>query len=276
VFCQVAEKRGQPPVTAHSAMFSILAIEIPGQAPSNAGVLLEDPSTDHLYIRMRRDWDAFAPSEAEVLSQLESDLSAKAKEVGAARLMGLIEDWLSNTVRVTARQAVDVDDFERTLARLYREHVRSNVNKFVTHLPCYSLAVAAGKFLENQELTEEAWEEAPGDLKVTPEMFVARIAGRSMEPRILDGSLCVFRSGVVGSRQGRLVLVERVGGGTNDRYTVKRYRSEKAESAGGEQENAWSHARITLESLNPEFESWDLDPEEDRYRILAEFVRVLD
>jgi SOS-response transcriptional repressor LexA len=220
---------------------------------------------------MRRDWDAFAPEEAEVLSQLESDLSAKAREVGAARLMGLIEDWLSNTVRITARESVDVDDFERALARLYREHVRSNVIEFVTHLPRYSLAVAAGKFLENREVTEEGWEEAPGDLKVTPEMFVARIAGRSMEPRIPDGSLCVFRGGVAGSRQGRLVLVERMGGGLNDRYTVKRYRSEKREGVEG-----WAHTRITLEALNPEFESWDLAPEEDRFRIVAEFVRVLD
>jgi phage repressor protein C with HTH and peptisase S24 domain len=259
------------PATAHAAMFSILAVEIPGQAPVNAGVLLQDPRTDRLYIRMRRDWDALAPDEAEVLSELESDLAAKAAEVGAARLMGLIEDWLSNTVRVSMREPLEVEDFERSLGRLYREHVRSNVLEFVTHLPRYSLAVAAGRFLENQEVTAEGWEEAPGDLNVTPEMFVARIAGRSMEPKIPDGSLCVFRMGVAGSRQGRLVLVERLGGGANDRYTVKRYRSEKREGHEG-----WSHARITLESLNPEFESWDLDPEEDRFRIIAEFVRVLD
>jgi SOS-response transcriptional repressor LexA len=163
---------------------------------------------------------------------------------------------------------VEVEDFERSLARLYREHVQSNVIEFVTHLPRYSLAVAAGKFLENREVTAEGWEEAPPDLKVTPELFAARIAGRSMEPRIPDGSLCVFRMGVVGSRQGRLVLVERMGGGANDRYTVKRYRSEKREDG--------SHASITLEPLNPAFESWNLDPEEDRFRILAEFVRVLD
>jgi phage repressor protein C with HTH and peptisase S24 domain len=250
------------------ATFSILAVEIPGQAPANVGVLLEDPQTDRLYIRMRRDWDAFAPEEAEVLSELESDLAAKAREAGAARLMQQIEDSLSNILRVTTREPVEVEDFDRSLARLYRQHVQSNVIEFVTHLPRYSLAVAAGKFLENREVTAEGWEEAPGDLKLTPELFVARIAGRSMEPRIPDGSLCVFRMGVVGSRHGRLVLVEHMGGGSNDRYTVKRYRSEKR--ADG------SHASITLESLNPEFESWNLDPEEDRFRILAEFVRVLD
>ena len=97
-----------------------------------------------------------------------------------------------------------------------------------------------------------------------------------MEPLIPDGSLCVFRrgvtGGVAGSRQGRLVLVEALGGGSNDRYTVKRYRSEKVQKTDG----TWSHERIRLEPLNPEFEAWDLDPEEERYRILAEFVQVLD
>ena len=59
---------------------------------------------------------------------------------------------------------------------------------------------------------------------------------------------------------------------TGQRYTVKRYRSEKVRQPDGE----WAHERIRLEPLNPEFEAWDLNPEEDRYRILAEFVQVLD
>jgi phage repressor protein C with HTH and peptisase S24 domain len=132
--------------------------------------------------------------------------------------------------------------------------------------------VAAGKFLENQEVEEEGWEEAPSDLRLTRELFVARIVGRSMEPRIPDGSLCVFRQGVTGSRQGRLVLVEQSGGGANDRYTVKRYASEKTQREDG----TWSHEKILLMPLNPEFEAWTLDPQEERFRIIAEFVRVLD
>jgi phage repressor protein C with HTH and peptisase S24 domain len=178
---------------------------------------------------------------------------------------------LSNLLRVTDRAPILVEDFDRALSRLYRENVKPNVLPFVTHLPRYSLAVAAGKFLENPEVVAEAWEEAPPDLRLTEEMFVARIAGRSMEPKIPDGSLCVFRHGVTGSREGRLVLVERLGGGANDRYTVKRYRSSKQQSPDG----SWLHERITLVALNPEFESWDLDPDETRYRVMAEFLRVL-
>jgi phage repressor protein C with HTH and peptisase S24 domain len=141
----------------------------------------------------------------------------------------------------------------------------------VTHLPRYSLAVAAGAFLENRTVDAEGWEEAPLSLRLAPEMFVARVVGRSMEPLIPDGSLCVFRCGVTGSRQGRLVLVEELGGGADDRYTVKRYQSGKTQS-----EEGWTHDRIILEPLNPQFEAWELKPEEERYRIVAEFVQVLD
>lgn len=259
------------PATTHVARYSILTLDLAGDVV-NAGILLEDPGADRLYVRLRRDWERIAPEEADVLSAIESDLAAKSAEMGAARLFEYLEDTLSNTLRITDRRETIVADFERALGQLYREHVQSGVQEYVTHLPRYSLAVAAGPFLENREVEAEGWEETPPDLRLAPGMFVARINGRSMEPHIPDQSLCVFRGGVTGSRQGRLVLVEAMGGGANDRYTVKRYRSEKKPAADG----SWSHERITLEPLNAEFESWDLNPEEDRYRIIAEFVRVLD
>jgi SOS-response transcriptional repressor LexA len=259
-------------VTTHSASYSILELAIPGKDPTPAGILLHDSSQDRLYVRLRRDWEEIAPEEAEVLTLIESDLTGKAAELGAATLLAYIEGTLSNVLRTGERHALAVRDFARTLDRLYREHVLSTVREFVTHLPRYSLAVAAGKFLENAEVSGEGWDETPPGFKLTRDMFTARIVGRSMEPVIPDASLCVFRAGVTGSRQGKLVLVEALGRGSNDRYTVKRYHSEKTQT-GAE----WAHARIRLEPLNPEFEAWDLDPgEEGNLRIIAEFVRVLD
>jgi hypothetical protein len=266
-----ADNASMPVATTHSARVSILELEMPGEARLNVGVLLEDLAGDHLYLRLRRDWDVIAPGEAEVLSALQDDLAAKAAELGARRLIEYLGDTLSNVLRLTPPREVVVEDFERSLARLYRENVAASPRAFVTHLPRYSLAAAAGRFLDNQEITEEAWEEMPPGLRLTPEMFVAHIAGRSMEPRIPDGSLCVFRAGVTGSREGRLVLVERRGGGVNDSYAVKRYRSRKQQGSG----ETWKHEAIRLESLNPEFEAWELNPEEDRFRIVAEFVQVL-
>jgi phage repressor protein C with HTH and peptisase S24 domain len=259
------------PVSAtHTARFSLLQLELRGSGLVNAGVLLEDPATNKLHVRLRTDWDRLAPQESDVLGGLEAELMSQAEEMGAARAMEHFCNTWSNTVRLTDPREVVVDDFDRALSRLYREHVASTVRPFVTHLPRYSLAVAAGKFLENQEVVGEAWEEVRSRLRLDDRMFVSRIVGHSMEPRIPDGSLCVFRSGVTGSREGRLVLVEALG--TNDRYTVKRYHSEKRQRADG----TWEHERIRLEPLNPEFEAWDLDPEQDRFRIVAEFVEVLD
>ena len=99
-------------------------------------------------------------------------------------------------------------------------------------------------------------------------MFAAHIAGHSMEPRIPDGSLCLFRANLVGSREGKLVLAE-------DRrkhaFAIKQYHSEKIQNDSGD----WRHDSIRLISLNPEYPSWDLEPEEEKFRILAEFIAVL-
>ncbi len=252
--------------------YSIVQADTPEHGTVNLGILLQDPQADALHVRLRRDLESLVEAEdLEVLSALADALAQGAKELGAEKWLQYLESNLSAAIRVTDREEVLVGDFDRALDRLYLKNVQSNVLEFRTHLPRYSLRAAAGKFLENQEVTEEGWVEVPENLRLAPDMFVAEIAGHSMEPRIPDGSLCVFRRGVAGSREGRLVLVENLETGGNNRYAVKRYRSEKELS--GDQ---WRHQRIRLESLNPDYPSWDLDPEEAKYRILAEFVRVLD
>jgi hypothetical protein len=65
----------------------------------------------------------------------------------------------------------------------------------------------------------------------------------------------VFHAGVVGSRQGKLVLVGRFGTTeTSARYTIEKYT--KPESLLGRGE--WKHAAVRLEPLNPEFDGFEL------------------
>jgi SOS-response transcriptional repressor LexA len=261
-----------PALQSRSGKFCIVTADTPEHGPVNLGVLLQDPESDRLSLRFRRDLESLADEEdLQVLSALPDDLEHKALEMGAEKLFEYLESNASNSIRVTDREEILVQDFGRTLDQLYLRNVQSNVLEFRTHLPRYTLRAAAGKFLENQEIAEDGWVEAPADLRLSTDMFVAQIDGHSMQPRIPDGALCVFRRGVEGSRQGRLVLVEDLETGGNNRYTVKRYSSEKAVSG-----DDWRHTRVHLESLNPEYPSWDLDPDEDKYRILAEFLRVLD
>ncbi len=253
--------------------YMLLVSELRGCGPQTIGVLLLDRATDTLHVRLRRDWNQWAGEEdAEVLAELEDQFLLQSREEGGKAVLDRLEQEASNSLRVSDREAVSVANFEKSLNDLYRRHVPSEVLRFRTHLPRYSLAVAAGPFLTNSEdIAAEEWVEAPADLKLSEDMFIARIQGHSMEPRIPDGSFCVFHKNVAGSRSGRLVLVRNSELADDNQYTVKRYLSEKKMS-----EEGFVQTRIRLESLNPAYPSWDLDQDEDKYQVVAEFVRVLD
>jgi|HubBroStandDraft_6_1064221.scaffolds.fasta_scaffold322584_1 hypothetical protein len=253
-----------------STGYYILQAEFGGDL-NPIGLLLENPERDELHLRLRRDLESLAGEEdAEVLAAMAQDLRSKATELGAAALLRSLEDSLSNAIRITDRRPVQVGNFEWSLNQLFREHVPTVVRKFETHVPVYSLRAAAGKFLENEDVHEERWEEIPEALQgeLDSNFFAAHIAGDSMEPRIPNGSLCLFRANVVGSRTGRLVLAE---DRENQSFAIKKYQSAKTVDKSGN----WSHQSIRLISINPKSDSWDLNPEEDKYRIVAAFVAVL-
>ncbi len=148
-------------------------------------------------------------------------------------------------------------------------------DKYRTCVPLLTLKAAAGGFDNPQSVEPDGWVEPNTQDKLRPGMFVAQVIGRSMEPRIPDGSWCLFQSPVEGSRQGRIVLVQHHDihdpetGGT---YTMKRYSSKKADDGTG----SWAHTEIMLESENPEIPSIPLQSAAaDGLRVIAEFVEVL-
>src|SRR5262249_45342925 len=154
-------------------------------------------------------------------------------------------------LQVTEREDLMVSDFETALNRLFEEHVqRTEVIPFVTHVPLYSLRAAATRFGEDMEVEAEGWVPAPERLKLNRHMCADRVVGRSMVPAITDGSLCLFRAAVVGSRQGKRLLIQRLGvTDSSAEFTVKVYMSKKAVT-----DDEWGHVSITLKPLNPEFE----------------------
>lgn len=141
--------------------------------------------------------------------------------------------------------------------------------------PIYSLKAAAGAFGRGEAVDPDGWAQLNGGPTLRPGMFVAQVSGQSMEPRIRDGSWCLFASPVEGSRDGKVVLAEHraiADPETGGSYTVKRYRSKKV---GGEDE-LWQHEEIVLEPLNPGYEPIVLRPDDDGdVRVIAEVVDVL-
>jgi phage repressor protein C with HTH and peptisase S24 domain len=164
---------------------------------------------------------------------------------------------------------------ESQLRMLQSEDPKVVEQAFKTLLPLYTLKAAAGYFGSGEIVESEGWIEAEGVGRLDDQMFVCRIVGHSMEPRLFDGDYAVFRARPVGSREGRIVLAQYRGPAdpeTGGSYTVKKYSSRKVQDEDG----GWRHEEITLLPQNPEFEPIVLTPEsEEDFRVVAELVAVL-
>jgi SOS-response transcriptional repressor LexA len=256
--------------TKRRAYWSLLEIAQAGRRPVPYGILLADESTG-AWTQLLRDltcFDELDEQELDILSELSADLELKAREMGGLRLLESLEDSLSGFFRVSDRESIvysDAEDANATVGRLFDQHVQPSAR----YLPCFGLRAAATKFGEGMEAGEESWVRAPENLRLTPEMFVARVVGRSMEPLISDGDLCIFSAGVAGSRNLRFLLIEKFDETDfASRYTVKRYARQGARDESAERESP-----IRLEPLNRDFEAFELTS--DKFRVVAEFVQVL-
>jgi type I restriction enzyme, R subunit len=148
--------------------------------------------------------------------------------------------------------------------------------RYVTCVPLVPLKVAAGSFGDPQHVGDDGfqWVAVECRHRLCPGMFVAQVVGKSMEPAIPDGAWCLFRAPVGGTRQGKTVLVQlrdATDSETGQRYTVKRYESEKAAKGV-----SWRHKRIVLKPVNPDFEPIVLTgAHEGELQVIAELLEVL-
>ncbi|GBE39509.1 type III restriction enzyme, res subunit [bacterium BMS3Bbin08] len=149
-------------------------------------------------------------------------------------------------------------------------------DKYSTHLPVFSLQAVATVFSEEQKPELLGWKMMNIGKKLDKYMFIAKVVGRSMEPTIPDGSYCIFRFDQGGSRNGLVVLVESrqvADPETNQKFTVKRYKSEKKTLEGDQ----WRHKKIILSPDNKNFDDIVLENVSgEDFKVIAEFVGVLE
>ncbi len=148
--------------------------------------------------------------------------------------------------------------------------------RYLTCVPLVPLKAAAGAFSDPQHIDDHdcAWAAVETRRRLRRGMFVAQVVGKSMEPAIPDGAFCLFAAPVEGTRQGKTVLVQMrdtADPESGQRYTVKRYESEKAGDG-----DSWQHTKITLKPVNADFESIILTgADEGELQVVAEVVEVL-
>jgi superfamily II DNA or RNA helicase/SOS-response transcriptional repressor LexA len=142
-------------------------------------------------------------------------------------------------------------------------------------IPLYDFYAAAGGFSEMQDEKEYNLIPVP-ERYATDDYFACRVIGESMNKTIPNNSICIFRKNVIGSRSGKILLIENRDNydpDFNSAFTVKTYSSEKTIT-----EEGWQHNSIVLKpnSYDSNFKNIVLGEESAKeMRIIGEFVKVL-
>jgi hypothetical protein len=165
--------------------------------------------------------------------------------MGAEAFLHLAGRFAFERHRVSDRQSVEVDAFSRVADRLFDRHVEKiAVEPFRTHVPLYSLRAAAGGLGEEMESAAEDWVRAPKACGSTPEFSWRTWWDSRWNRAFPDGSLNLFRFNPVGSRQNKILLIQRFGvtdeaPATPSRSTPAR-KSRPARTSGATSAFAWS------------------------------------
>ena len=197
-------------------------------------------------------------------------------ERGAANVTLATLVALSLAYRVYIRSLFE-EPRSRREPQPFRRISSDKVRPFRNAVPLYSLKAAAGRFGAQQEVEPEDWVRPLGRTGPGRGLFVAQVVGDSMRHRIPSGAYCLFRHPVVGSRNGRVLLVQHRQIHDPDhggRYTVKVYR--------GRKQHVGAEAGRTVEvRLEPDTDVPGYRPivlrglEEGELTLIAELVEVL-
>ncbi|MFK7972369.1 MAG: DNA/RNA helicase domain-containing protein [Bacteroidia bacterium] len=154
---------------------------------------------------------------------------------------------------------------------------QAEVIPFKNAVPFYNIEVAAGDFSELQIPDQTEWLKLPDTYHIDEDFFACKVVGESMNKKIPNGSICLFRRDRGGSRNGKTVLVQHTSFKEEDfgaGFTVKEYYSKKVQL-----ENSWHHHQIVLKakSTDPNFEDIILENDTlEEFRVLGEFVCVVN
>jgi len=142
-------------------------------------------------------------------------------------------------------------------------------------IPLYDFHAAAGDFSEMQY--EKNYSLIPVSEKYSDkDYFACKVLGDSMNRRIPNGSIALFKVYNGGSRNGKIMLIENTNKQDpdfNSQFTVKTYTSEKI----GDDEN-WEHGLIVLRpnSYDPSYKDITVTAEVAQdMRTVGEFIEIL-
>jgi superfamily II DNA or RNA helicase len=144
-------------------------------------------------------------------------------------------------------------------------------------IPLYDFYAAAGEFSELQSEKTYSQIEVPEKYAVDTSYFACKVVGESMNKRISNGAICLFKKYAGGSRSGKIFLIENQDiqdPDFNSAFTVKTYTSQKVVT-----EEGWGHTEIVLKPNSYDASFKDIVINEDNaegMNVIGEFISVLE
>jgi superfamily II DNA or RNA helicase/HKD family nuclease len=154
---------------------------------------------------------------------------------------------------------------------------QDEIDAIYSEIPFYDFFAAAGSFSEMQSSKDYSLIKVDERYNSKNGYFACRVIGESMNKRIPNGSKCLFKKYIGGSRDGKIMLVEHYDLKDleyDSSFTVKVYTSEKVQNS-----EEWLHSSIILKPLSYDksFNNIVLTEEQcNEMRVVGEFIKVLE
>ena len=151
------------------------------------------------------------------------------------------------------------------------------LNENVFTIPLYDFYAAAGNFSEMQSDKSFSQIAVPEKYTSNAGYFACTVKGESMNKRIPNDSVCLFKKYTGGSRSGKILLIEnydRQDPDFHSAFTVKTYASRKNVS-----EEGWEHLEVLLKpnSYDSSFKDLVINMENaQEMNVIGEFIEVLE
>lgn len=171
---------------------------------------------------------------------------------------------------------LDITPFEMSDA--IEEKITPQQETQVFRIPLLDFYAAAGSFSDIQTAEDYSMVEVP-EFYNKEGYFACKVIGESMNRRIPNGSICIFKHPVVGGRTGKILIVEYYNKqdiDTQSHFTIKTYSSSKVITEGG-----WKHERIILKPNSYDASYGDIiiseeDIRDNNFNVVGEFVGILN
>jgi superfamily II DNA or RNA helicase len=171
---------------------------------------------------------------------------------------------------------LDIAPFE--MSDTIEEEITPQQESQVFRIPLFDFYAAAGSFSDIQTAEDYSMIEVP-EFYNKEGYFACKVIGESMNRRIPNGSICIFKHPVVGGRTGKILLVEyynKQDTDTQSHFTIKTYSSSKVIT-----EKGWKHEEIILKPNSYDASYGDIiiseeDIRDNNFNVVGEFVDILN